>query len=124
MTRLRYQMGIRAAYLFYFTIVEDLLREGARTERWGHACEVETSMGLALEPNIVRGEVLQGGELRSAPLPYSDAMGSPRVSVPLFFEEITDNGALGDARLASEAFRSGDGLHRRGALRRVFSSAS
>jgi creatinine amidohydrolase/Fe(II)-dependent formamide hydrolase-like protein len=31
-------------------------------------------------------------------------MDSPRVGVPLSFEEITDNGALGDARLASEAF--------------------
>src|ERR671917_1034517 len=79
MTRLRYQMGVRAAYLFYFTIVEDLLREGARTERWGHACEVETSIGLALQPNIARSEALQVGELRPARLPYSDVMGSPRV---------------------------------------------
>ena len=104
MTRLRYQMGVRAAYLFYFTIVEDLLREGARTERWGHACEIETSVGLALQPRVVRSEALREGELRSAPLPYSDVMDSPRVGVPLSFEEITDNGALGDARLASEAF--------------------
>jgi creatinine amidohydrolase/Fe(II)-dependent formamide hydrolase-like protein len=31
-------------------------------------------------------------------------MKSPRVGVPLAFEEITENGALGDARQASEAF--------------------
>jgi creatinine amidohydrolase/Fe(II)-dependent formamide hydrolase-like protein len=31
-------------------------------------------------------------------------MESPRVGVPLAFEEITENGALGDARLASEEF--------------------
>lgn len=104
MTKLRFQMGIRAAYLFYFTIVDDLMREGAKTERWGHACEVETSMGLALQPDIVRSEALEMGKLRPAPLPYSNVMETPRVGVPLSFSEITENGALGDARLASEAF--------------------
>jgi creatinine amidohydrolase len=104
MTKLRFQMGVRAAYLFYFTIVDDLMREGAKTERWGHACEVETSMGLALQPDIVRGEALEKGKLRSTSLPYSNVMESPRVGVPLAFEEITANGALGDARQASEAF--------------------
>jgi creatinine amidohydrolase/Fe(II)-dependent formamide hydrolase-like protein len=29
---------------------------------------------------------------------------TPRVGVPLSFEEITENGALGDARQASEEF--------------------
>src|SRR3712207_3465562 len=104
MTKLRFQMGIRAAYLFYFTLVDDLIREGAKTERWGHACEVETSMGLALQPDIVRGEALETGKLRPTPLPYSNIMESPRVGVPLSFEEITENGVLGDAHQASETF--------------------
>jgi creatinine amidohydrolase len=104
MTKLRFQKRIRAAYLFYFTIVDDLMREGAQTERWGHACEVETSMGLALQPDIVHGEALEAGKIRSTSLPYSNVMESPRVGVPLAFEEITENGALGDARLASEEF--------------------
>jgi hypothetical protein len=34
MTKLRFQKRIRAAYLFYFTIVDDLMREGAQTARW------------------------------------------------------------------------------------------
>ena len=104
MTKLRFQMGVKAAYLFYFTIVDDLMREGAGTERWGHACEVETSMGLALQPDIVRGEALETGKLLPPPLPYSNVMSSPRVGVPLYFDEITENGALGDAHQASEAF--------------------
>ncbi len=104
MTKLRFQMGVRAAYLFYFTIVDDLMREGAKTERWGHACEVETSMGLALQPDTVRGEALEMGELRTPPLPYSNVMETPSVGVPLSFDEITRNGALGDARQASETF--------------------
>ncbi len=60
-TKLRFQRRIRAAYLFYFTIVDDLMREGAQTERWGHAWEVESSMGLGLQPVIVHGEVLVAG---------------------------------------------------------------
>jgi creatinine amidohydrolase len=104
MTKLRFQMGIRAAYLFYFTLVDDIIREGAKTERWGHACEVETSVGLALQRDTVRTEALEAGKLRSTSLPYSNIMESPRVGVPLSFEEITDNGALGDAHQASEEF--------------------
>src|SRR5919109_134397 len=104
MTKLRFQMGIRAAYLFYFTIVDDVIREGVKTERWGHACEVETSMGLALQPDIVRGEALELGKVRSTTLPYSNTVGPLKLGVPLSFDEITENGALGDARLASEAF--------------------
>ena len=63
-----------------------------------------TSMGLALQPDIVHGEALEAGKIRSTSLPYSNVMESPRVGVPLAFEEITENGALGDARQASEEF--------------------
>ena len=59
-------------------------------------------MGLALQPDIVRAEALEGDLV--CPLPYSNVLETPRVSVPLSFEEITENGALGDARHASEAF--------------------
>jgi creatinine amidohydrolase len=104
MAKLRFQMGIRAAYLFYFTLVDDIIREGVKTERWGHACEVETSIGLALQPDIVRDESLETGELRPATLPYSNPVGTPKLGVPLSFDEITENGALGDARQSSEAF--------------------
>jgi len=104
MTKLRFQMGVHAAYLFYFTLVDDVIREGVKTERWGHACEVETSIGLALRPDIVRSEALEPGQVRPTTLPYSNTVGPLKLGVPLSFDEITDNGALGDARLASAAF--------------------
>ncbi len=102
MTKLRFQVGVRAAYLFYFTIVDDLMREAAKTERWGHACEIEASMGLALQPDTVRAEHLEPGELRPHQPPYSDVMRTPRVGMPLDFADLTRNGALGDASQASE----------------------
>lgn len=103
-SKLRFQMGIEAAYLFYFTLVNDIIREGVRTERWGHACEVEASIGLALQPDIVRGEALEAGKLRSTTLPYINPVGQLKLGMPLYFDEMTENGALGDAHRASEAF--------------------
>lgn len=104
MTKLRFQFGIPAAYLFYFTLAADVIREGVSTERWGHACELEASMGLALQPEIVRHEALQPGAVLPTELPYSYAWEPLRLSVPLWFDEMTANGALGDARQGNEAF--------------------
>ena len=61
-------------------------------------------MGLALQPDIVRDERLETGKLRPPVLPYSNAVGPLKLGIPLSFDEITENGALGDARQASEAF--------------------
>jgi creatinine amidohydrolase len=104
MTKLRFQLGIPAAYLFYFTLAGDVIREGVATERWGHACELEASMGLALQPDIVRREALQLGAVLPQALPYSNAWEPLRLAVPLWFDEMTANGALGDARQASVEF--------------------
>ncbi len=104
MTKLRFELGVPAAYLFYFTLVADVIEDEVTSERWGHACEVEASMGLALQPDIVRSEALQAGAIRPDTLPYSHGLGSLRLGVPLWFDEITANGALGDARQGSKAF--------------------
>jgi creatinine amidohydrolase len=104
MTKLRFERGIPAAYLFYFTIAGDVIREGVQTERWGHACELEASLGLALRPDIVHREALAAGEILPPPLPYADPWQPHRLAAPLWFDEITANGALGDARRASAAF--------------------
>lgn len=104
MTKLRFQLGIAAAYVFYFTLAADVIRKGVLTERWGHACELEASMGLALQPDIVHNDSLQAGAVLPAPLPYTNAWETPHLSAPLWFDEMTSNGALGDARLASASF--------------------
>lgn len=104
MTKLRFEEGVPAAYLFYFTIAGDVIREGVKTARWGHACELEASMGMALQPNIVHWGALQAGAVKPPPLPYADAWGPLKLGVPLWFDEMTENGALGDARQASVEF--------------------
>lgn len=104
MTKLRFERGIPAAYLFYFTLVGDTIRSGVKTARWGHACELEASLGLALQPDIVHREALRPGEVLPPALPYADPWQPDRLGVPLWFDEITANGALGDARQASAEF--------------------
>jgi len=85
-------------------VIADVFREGIKTERWGHPCELEASMGLALQPDIVRQESLQAGGVLPPPLPYSNAWEPLKLGVPLWFDEMTANGALGDARQASIEF--------------------
>ncbi|HEU5434750.1 MAG TPA: creatininase family protein, partial [Thermomicrobiales bacterium] len=104
MTKLRFEHGIPAAYLFYFTIAGDVIQNGVKTERWGHACELEASLGLALQPDIVHREALQPGAVRAPLLPFTDPREPQRLGVPLWFDELTANGALGDARQATAAF--------------------
>lgn len=103
-TTLRFQRGLRVASLFYFALVRDVLQQGARSARWGHACEVETSLALYLAPEIVRRDALAAGVLRPYPYPYSDHDAALSVTVPFSFAELTENGAFGDAREASAAF--------------------
>ncbi len=104
MTKLRFERGIPAAYLFYFTLVGDVIRAGVKTPRWGHACELEGSLGLALQPDIVHADGLRAGDILPPALPYADPWQPDRLGVPLWFDEITANGALGDAREANPEF--------------------
>ena len=103
-TKLRFQRGVRVASLFYFTLVRDVMAQGVVSERWGHACEVETSLALYLQPQLVQASRLTAGALHPYPYPYSDHDAALSVMVPFSFAELTANGAFGDARRADAAF--------------------
>lgn len=100
-TRLRYEEGVDAAVMFYFNQASDEISKHARTPRWGHACEIEASVGLAVAPDTVRVECLQEGAVK--PLPYRFAGNAVPFALqfPFAFHEMTENGAFGDARYAS-----------------------
>jgi creatinine amidohydrolase len=68
--------------------------------RYGHACEFETSVALALAPHALRSELIQA----PAPAPDGRPAAEPqdaRFDVPVPFEAWTRDGALGDPRLAT-----------------------
>ncbi len=102
--KLHFQRGLRVASLFYFTLARDVIAKGVVSERWGHACEVETSLALYLQPELVHIERLAAGTLRPYPYPYADHDAAVSVTVPFSFAELTANGAFGDARRADAAF--------------------
>lgn len=100
-TRLRYEEGVQAAVMFYFNQASDRIAEHVKTPRWGHACEIEVSVALELAPDTVRTDQVRPGAVK--PLPYRFAGNAVPFSLqfPFPFHELTDNGALGDARQAT-----------------------
>jgi creatinine amidohydrolase len=98
----RRDLGMLVASVMWATIAADEASALATGRVHGHACEVETSVVLALAPDRVRrdpAEVEPGG--RSSVDPLTDP---PRATVdePVWFHEWTTDGALGDPRMADE----------------------
>jgi creatinine amidohydrolase len=98
--KLRFQ-GYRVAVVSWFGLAGDEAAKTARSALYNHACEVETSIAMVLAPSLVRRETLAAGQIRAVPYRHADIRGPARVEVPYRFDELTENGALGDARLAT-----------------------
>lgn len=100
-TRLRYEHGVEAATMFYFNQASDVIAEHAKTPRWGHACEIEASVGLAVAPDIVRTDALTPGDMLDLPYRFAGNRVPFALQVSFAFHEMTANGAFGDAREAT-----------------------
>lgn len=98
--RLRRELDVDVAGMFYLQLAADVAKAGARTPVYGHACEVEASVGLYLAPRTVRSERVAGA-VQPYAHPHTDIKSATRVDYPFRFEELTTNGAVGDARLAT-----------------------
>lgn len=98
--RLRFE-GFRTAIIAWFALAADEAAKTARTPLYNHACEVESSIAMALVPALVRSGALRPGAVKDLPYRHAEYRGPARVEVPYLFHELTDNGALGDARLAT-----------------------
>lgn len=101
--KLRQELEVQVAVMFYMKLAADVIKAGAKTELYGHACEVEASVGLYLAPQTVKPERVVG-EVQPYAHAHTDIKAAACLDYPFRFEEFTANGALGDARLASEAF--------------------
>lgn len=80
-------------------LVVDVRDEGADSLLMGHACEGEMSQCMYLAPWTVRVDALAPGEIRPGVMPATPAITEARP-----FDELTINGALGDATRSSEEF--------------------
>jgi creatinine amidohydrolase len=100
-SRILYETGIKSAVAFYFQQAADRVKAHGKTPRFGHACEVEVSVALALAPEIVRQDALQPGDMIEMGLPLGTNEQPFFLQVPIPFHEQTRNGVFGDARLAT-----------------------
>jgi creatinine amidohydrolase len=101
-TRLRHEEGVQAAACTWFELVRDTCLKFIPRRRV-HADEIEASMGLHLAPHIVRRTALRKGRDHADPYPHTNAAAGGAVDVPYYWEELTPNGAYGDARRATAA---------------------
>ncbi|MBM4437247.1 MAG: creatininase family protein [Actinobacteria bacterium] len=67
----------------------------------GHACEIETSLALALRPDVARRESLAAGRLDPEFVAWREGLVQNSLDWPVTIDALTRNGALGDARTAS-----------------------
>ena len=72
-----------------------------RTDRVGHACELEVSDALYLCPEIVKRDALAVGDFREEGWDLRETLQRYSVKAAYSMADITNNGALGDARQAS-----------------------
>jgi creatinine amidohydrolase len=100
-TELTYEHGVEAASTFWMTQASDVIAQHRVTDRWGHACEIETSVAMALTPDLVRPETLEAGDLLDDYGPLEDNYAPFAATVPRSFASRTRNGVFGDARQAS-----------------------
>jgi creatinine amidohydrolase len=81
-------------------IAADVIAERVSSERYGHACEIETSVAMVLAPQSLIAERISMPRPKQTTTPLSEPP-SPRVDRATWFDEWTENGALGDPRLAA-----------------------
>ena len=98
--KLRSELDVNVAVMFYLHLAADVVKDGAKTTLYGHACEVEVSVGQYLAKQTVKDELVAGEVLPYAHA-HTDIKSSFRVDFPFMFKDFTANGALGDARHAN-----------------------
>jgi creatinine amidohydrolase len=98
--QLRYEADIQVAACTWFELVRDACHKFIPRRRV-HADEIEAAMGLYLAPHVVRTAALTKGKAHADPYPYTDPGSGGGVEFPYRWEELTPNGAYGDARRAT-----------------------
>jgi len=99
--KLKQELGVKAAWTSFTSLGREVLQAKVTSESSGHSCEGEMSQALYLAPYTVREDALAPGEFKG--YPYRLLGEGFNLSYAYSFDEITANGALGDATKASVA---------------------
>ncbi|MEX2627252.1 MAG: creatininase family protein [Ilumatobacteraceae bacterium] len=110
----RRDRNMLVASIMWAVLAADEVAAAAHSDAFGHACETETSVAMALVPDRVRTDRLGPPGGRSTVDELTDP---PRATVDesVWLHEWSADGALGDPSLATEAAgrRIVDSVHRR-----------
>jgi creatinine amidohydrolase len=87
------------AAVMWAILAADLIAERSVTTFHSHACDIETSVALAIAPHVVLPDRI---EPPSPPSPAALAEPRSRYDIPVPFEQWTGNGAIGDPSRASK----------------------
>jgi creatinine amidohydrolase len=98
--KLREALGVQVAWTSFTSLAKEVIQKRVTSDSKGHSCEGEISQAMVLAPHTVRSELLSPGEFKG--YPYANLGEGYNLAAPYRFDEITSNGALGDATLASE----------------------
>lgn len=95
----RRDRGMLVASIMWATLAADVAAELGGAGTYGHACQVETSVAMALVPDRVRLERIGDPGRRFSVDPLTDP---PKAVVdePIWLDQWTEDGALGDPRRA------------------------
>ncbi len=98
--RARSEIGVMVASMMWAKLAADVCAQEATGLAYGHACELETSLALAIAPDVVRTDRIRPPEPRPEVEPLS---APPRavVDVAVRFDELTTDGVYGDPTKAS-----------------------
>lgn len=99
-TEINQELGVEVAWTQYTNLSGESISKNVGSDVFGHSCEREVSEALYLAPHIVRKDKLEKGKVKGMPYKYVTSAGRP-IGVTHTFDQITDNGALGDATLAT-----------------------
>ncbi|MBI5301563.1 MAG: creatininase family protein [Chloroflexi bacterium] len=102
--KLRHELGVHIAWSSFTALAADVKRGRVKSEITGHACEGETSQAMYLAPHVVKRDRITRGAVKGYPYKFLGKGNNGGIIVPYTFDEITANGALGDATLATEEF--------------------
>lgn len=97
----RRDTGMVVGSVMWSQLAADTIAARVNSPRYGHACEVETSVALVLAPECVFEDRIEEPQ----PVGSQDALTDPPGGVadrPIWFTEWTQNGSLGDPRLSNE----------------------
>ncbi len=99
-SRIRHEMNCKAAWsTLPWDLIGDLAKDFVQSPMTGHSCEMEMSIMLYIWPQGVKEDALTAGKIRQEALDRQKLASGIHESH--FFDEVTENGALGDATKAS-----------------------